>query len=692
MGKTLLLEIGTEEIPARFMKGAFEYMKSFLASRFNELRISYDEIDATGTPRRLVLLAKNVAEKQRDVEQEVMGPPAKVAFDATGSVTKAGEGFARAQGVNVEDLKVKTTPKGEYVYVVKREEGKPTIEVLPAVFEEMIRRFPFPKSMRWGRRKIRFARPIHWFLALFGEEVVSFSVEDLKSDRFTYGHRFLAPDAFEVRTPEEYFDVMEKAYVVCDHRVREALIKKQVREQAEKVGGVPDDDEQLLNEVNFLVEYPVATTGRFSEEYLELPEAVLTTTMKEHQRYFPVFDKDGRIKPYFVVVNNIITDDMELITRGNERVLRARLADAKFFFDEDKKTPLIEMFKKLKDVVFQEKLGTSYDKVMRFREIALWLAEKIAPEKKELVDRCALLAKADLESQMVCEFTELQGVMGREYARIQGEPEEVYEGIFEHYLPRFSGDELPETITGAIVGIADRIDTIVGCFGIGLIPTGSEDPYGIRRDTLGIIQVLLAKELNISLSELIDKSLELLGDRIERDPEEVKRDVLEFFRQRLYHLWVSEGYRYDLVEAVLSAGFDNIVDARKRLDALSEFSKEPDFEALMVTFKRVVNIIPKDFDERDVDPSLFEKEEEKSLFEAVKEIESRVEELVNKGDYLGALKLIASLKEKVDAFFDNVLVMDKDEAKKRNRLALLNRIASLFKKIADLKKVAVQKK
>ncbi len=692
MGRTLLLEIGTEEIPARFMKGAFEYMKSFLASKFDELRIDYEDIDATGTPRRLVLLAKNVAEKQRDVEQEVMGPPARVAFDATGSVTKAGEGFAKAQGVSVEDLKVKETPKGEYVYVVKKEEGKPTIEILPAIFEEMIKKFPFPKSMRWGRRKIRFARPIHWFLALFGKDVVKFSIEDLESGNFTYGHRFLAPDKIEIKEPEEYFAALKKAYVVCDHREREAIIKKQVEEEAKKVNGIPDDDKDLLNEVNFLVEYPVATIGRFSEEYLELPEAVLTTTMKEHQRYFPVFDKNGRIMPYFIVVNNIITDDMELITKGNERVLKARLADAKFFFDEDKRTPLMDMFEKLKNVVFQEKLGTSYEKVMRFREIALWLAEKLAPEKRELVDRCAILCKADLESQMVCEFTELQGVMGREYAKIQGEPEEVYEGIFEHYLPRFSGDELPKTITGALVGIADRIDTIVGCFGIGLIPTGSEDPYGIRRDTLGIIQVLLAKELEVSLSELIDESLNLLKDRIERDPQEVKKDVLEFFRQRLYHLWVSEGYRYDLVEAVLSAGFDNVVDAKRRLDALSELSKDPDFEALMVTFKRVVNIIPQDFDEADVDTSLFDKDEERKLFDAVKEIESKVEELIDKGNYLEALKLIASLKDKVDAFFDNVLVMDKDEAKRKNRLSLLNRIASLFRKIADLKKVALQKK
>ena len=692
MSKTLLLEIGTEEIPARFMLDAIEYMKNFVKQKFDELRVDYHEVDATGTPRRLVLVVKGVAEKQKDLEQEIIGPPAKVAFDATGAVTKAGEGFAKAQGVSVDSLGIKKTPKGEYVYVVKKEEGKPTIELLPSLFEEMIKKFPFPKSMRWGKRKIRFARPIHWFLALFGDEVVKFSVEDIESSNVTYGHRFLSKGALTVNNPDEYFSKLKNAYVVVDHRERKRTIWEQVSEKAREVGGIPDEDEELLNEITFLVEYPVATLGRFSKKYLELPVEVLTTTMKEHQRYFPVFDREGKILPYFVVVNNIITDDMDLITRGNERVLKARLEDAKFFFDEDKKTPLEEMFEKLRNVVFQEKLGTSYEKVMRFKEIALWLADRVAPDKKEKIERCALLCKADLESQMVYEFPELQGVMGREYARIQGEDPEVADGIFEHYLPRFAGDKLPKTVTGAIVGIADRIDTVVGCFGIGLVPTGSEDPYGIRRDTLGIIQVILAHGFRISLSELVKKALELLKEKIEEDPDKVCHDVLSFIKQRLYHLWVSEGYRYDLVEAVLDAGFDDIVDAKKRLDALAELSKDPQFEALMTTFKRVVNIIPEEFTKVDVDSNLFEKDVESMLYKAVQEIEGKVSRCIAEGNYYEALKLLASLKEKVDNFFDNVLVMDKDVAKRENRLALLNRIASLFSKIADLRKVVLQKK
>ena len=691
MTRTLLFEIGTEEIPAGFMEPALSFMERYITRAFNTQRVDHGDIITMGTPRRLVLMAKDVAETQRDKVEEVMGPPAKVAFDEAGNPTKAALGFARGQGVAVEDLKVKETPKGAYVYVLKEEKGGQTMELLPGILEQLVRSIPFKKSMRWGNRDIRFARPIHWFLALFGEEVVEFEIEGIKSGRITYGHRFLAPDPIELARPEDYMEAMEKARVVVDHKARRASIWEQVQREAARVGGVPQEDEDLLDEVNFLVEYPVATCGTFDQEFLELPPEVLITPMKEHQKYFPVFDREGKLMNHFVVVNNILTDDMDLITQGNERVLRARLADARFFFQEDKETPLMDMFEKLKDVVFQEKLGTSYEKVMRFRQLALFMAEKVAPDKKDLVDRTALLCKADLESQMVYEFPELQGVMGREYARIQGEPREVYLGIYEHYLPRFAGDELPTTVTGALVGIADRIDTIVGCFGIGLIPTGSEDPYGIRRDTLGIIHVILSQGFRLSLGELIDKALEILGDKVERDPRQVKEEVLNFLRQRLYHLWISEGFRQDLVDAVLSAGFDDLVATKKRLEALVAFSQDPNFEALMTTFKRVVNILPPDFIRDQVDPQFLTKEEEKALYQALLQLEGKVKELVAQENYLEALKTIATLKEKVDAFFDGVLVMDKDEAIKNNRLALLKRIARLFTGIADLSKVVLSK-
>ncbi len=691
MGRRFLFEIGTEEIPAGFMIPALSFMEGFIKRAFNENRIEHGTIETYGTPRRLSVLVDGVSETQRDKVEEVMGPPASVAFDGEGKPTKAALGFAKGQGVDVEALQVKETPKGAYVYVIREEKGGSTKELLPGILEKLVRSIPFRKSMRWAEREIRFARPIHWFLALFGEEVVEFEIEGIRSGRITWGHRFLAPGPIELHRPEEYVETLRNAKVIVDHRERRDLVWEQVKEEAARVGGVPLEDKGLIEEVNFLVEYPVATCGTFDPEFLELPPEVLITPMKEHQKYFPVFDHSGRLMNHFVVVNNTLAPDMDLITQGNERVLRARLADARFFFQEDKEIPLMEMLERLKDVVFQEKLGTSYEKVMRFRQLAALIARQVTPDKMDLVDRTALLCKADLESQMVYEFPELQGVMGREYARIQGEPEEVYLGIFEHYLPRFSGDNLPTTVTGAIVGIADRIDTIVGCFGIGLIPTGSEDPYGIRRDALGIVHVIFHKGFRISLNALIEKSLEILGDKVERDPVQVRSDVLSFLRQRLYHMWVSDGSRHDLVDAVLSAGFDDMVAAYKRLKCLEAFSQDPSFEALMITFKRVVNILPKGFISETVEPHLFETQEERALYQALLDLEGRVKALVEREEYTEALRTIATLKEKVDAFFDGVLVMTEDERIRDNRLALLKRIANLFMGLADLSKVVVGK-
>ena len=691
MGRELLFEIGVEEIPASFMLPALDAMGKMVKRELENQRIDHGEIITWGTPRRLVLRVLDMAESQRDKEERVMGPPVSVAFDADGNPTKAAEGFCKSQGVSLDEIERVTTPKGEYLSVVKREAGKGTLEILREFLPNLMAKIPFKKSMRWADYNFRFARPIHWILALFGEEVVEFSIEDISSGRVTYGHRFLAPQPITLESPEGYQERLREAYVVVDHNERKETIWKGVSQKAQEVGGVAMEDEDLLDEINFLVEYPVPLRGSFEEEYLSLPKEVLITPMKEHQRYFPIFNEKGELLPHFVVVSNMVTDDMDLIVEGNERVLRARLADAKFFFEEDKKVPLEKYFEKLKDVVFQEKLGTSYEKVMRFRELAKKIAQKVAPDKSDLVDRTALLAKADLESQMVYEFPELQGVMGREYARIQGEDPLVADGIFEHYLPRFAGDDIPSTVTGAIVGIADRLDTIVGCFGIGLIPTGSEDPYGIRRDVLGMLRTISEKGYRLSLVELIEESSRLLKDKMERPAEEVKNDVISFIRQRLYHQLVSQGYRQDLVDAVLSEAFDDVVETLKRVDALVEVSKDPQFEELMTTFKRVVNIIPEGFEESGVDPALLKEDAEKALFEEVERIAPEVEEAKAKEDYSGALAKIVALKSKVDSFFDNVLVMDKDERVKKNRLSLLNRIAGLFKGIADLSKVVLPK-
>ncbi len=691
MGRELLFEIGVEEIPASFMLPALDAMGKMVERELDNRRIDHGEIVTWGTPRRLVLRLLDMAERQRDKEERVMGPPASVAFDADGNPTKAAEGFCKSQGVGLDQVERVTTPKGEYLSVVKREAGSDTMDILREFMPLLMSKIPFKKAMRWADYDFRFARPVHWILALFGPDVVEFSIEEITSGRVSYGHRFLAPDPITFESPEGYQDRLKEAHVIVDHHQRKALIRQGVAEKASEVGGVPMDDEDLLDEINFLVEYPVPLRGTFEEEYLALPKEVLITPMKEHQRYFPVFDEKGNLLPHFIVVSNMVTDNMDLIVEGNERVLRARLADAKFFFEEDKRVPLERYFEKLKDVVFQEKLGTSYEKVMRFKELARRIAEKVAPDKLDKVERTSLLSKADLESQMVYEFPELQGVMGREYAKIQGEDPEVAEGIFEHYLPRFAGDEIASTVTGAIVSVADRLDTIVGCFGIGLIPTGSEDPYGIRRDVLGLLRTIGEKGFRLSLSELVDASARLLGEKMERPEEDVKGEVIAFIRQRFYNQLVSQGYRQDLVDAVLSEAFDDVVESMKRLDALVEVSRDPQFEQLMTTFKRVVNILPEGFQGGDVDESLLKEDAERTLFEDVKQVEPMVQNAKAREDYSGALSSVVKLKDKVDAFFDNVLVMDKDEKVKENRLALLGRIASMFKGVADLSKVVLTK-
>ncbi len=623
MKRHLLFEIGTEEIPARFMEGALAFIEKYTREKFTEYRIEHGNIKVTGTPRRLVLFVGDVAERQSRREEEIIGPPAERAFDVSGNVTKAGEGFARSHGVSVSDLKIKKTPKGEYVYIVKVDEGEETKKILPNFFIELVKSIPWPKSMRWGSRRIRFARPIHWFLALFGKEVIEFEIEGIKSGNVTYGHRFMSSGKIVINDPKVYFQKLKENFVIVDHVERRNLIWKQVEECANSIGAIVERDEKLLDEVNFLVEYPVALLGRFEKKYLELPQEVLKVTMKEHQRYFPVI-KNGKLEPYFIVVANIITNDMSVIVKGNERVLKARLNDARFFFNEDKKVPLEVMVEKLKNVVFQEKLGTSYEKVMRFRRIANYLAERLVPHKVSIVDRCAYLCKADLESQMVYEFPELQGIMGREYAYIKGEDSEVAEGIFEHYLPRFAGDELPRTDAGALVGIADRIDTIVGYFGIGVIPTGSEDPFGLRRDALAIIQIILDKKYRLDLRGLVRFTIEGLLDKISKKPDELEEEVISFFTTRLYSYFVNEGIRSDIVEAVIDTGVEDIYDLKLKIDALNEISKDEKFEDIMRTFKRVVNIIPEGFERVDVDENLFEKDEERKLYDAIRELEDRV--------------------------------------------------------------------
>jgi glycyl-tRNA synthetase beta chain len=688
MKQGMLLEIGTEEIPSRFIPAALEGMRELLKKDLEFQRVECGEIKVMGTPRRLTLFSE-LSDRQRPLEQERIGPPKSVAFDPEGKPTKAALGFAKKEGVRVEALGVVATDKGEYLCVRKREEGRATRDILSEILPRLITAIPFPKSMRWSGLGLRFARPIHWILALFNDEVIPFTLEHITSGPMTRGHRFLHPEPFQVKGLQDYLDGLRQAYVIVDPDERKELIRHSIKEAAQGAEGKPLEAEALLEEITYLVEYPVAVCGSFDKEYLALPREVLITAMQHHQRYIPVVNTKGKLLPAFVAVSNTKAQDMEVVTKGNERVLRARLADAQFFFQEDQKIPLEEHVEKLKGVIFQTKLGTSYEKVVRIQGMATKLAQELAPEAKDIAARGAYLCKADLVTEMVGEFPQLQGIMGKEYALLGSEAPPVAQVIFEHYLPRFAGDDLPASSAGAIVSIADKVDTIVGCFGVGLIPSGTSDPFALRRQTLGIIHIILGKGYRISLQGIIRMGMEPLLEKIERPPEEVQADCLAFFRGRFVGLLTSQGYPPDVVEAVLSVQCDDLVDARARVEAVSAFRGKSEFEPVTVAFKRVANILKGVDHTEKLDPTRFETPQEKALHEQYRKIARQFSAMINGGNYQGALGELAKLRPPVDALFDHVMVMAKDKKIRANRLALLDEISDLFSQMADFSQLAI---
>lgn len=685
MSKELLLEIGTEEIPAGFIQPALEQIKELTQKMLGNKRIKYEGIQVFGTPRRLVLYIDKIDEKQEDIKKEIVGPPKERAYDKDNLPTKAAIGFAKGQGVGVDDLKIKKTERGEYICAVKEEKGVESKNILETLLPKLITDISFPKSMRWGDSELKFVRPIHWILALLGGEVVDFVLDGIKSGSCSCGHRFLSPGIFEVKDFKTYLQKTKDAFVIIDQSERKDLIKNQIERAAKDNGGTVLEDENLLDTVVNLIEYPVAVCGSFDKEYLELPQEILITSMREHQKYFSIIDENGSILPHFIAISNLLAEDMDIIRSGNEKVLKARLADAKFFYKEDSKSPLADRLDDLKRVVFQEKLGTSYEKVSRFSELSRYLSRKLNADS-DIVVRAAQLCKADLVTGMVGEFPELQGVMGREYALLSGENPLVAKAIYEHYLPRFAGDSLPATIAGSIVSMADKIDTITGCFGIGLIPTGSEDPYALRRQALGIINIIIQKEYRLSLKELIKQAVKQLEGKIVRDADEVEDDVLQFMQQRMYHQLLAEGLRYDIVEAVLYHQFDDIRDCYQRIKALSTFKDKSEFEPLTTAFKRVIKIIP-DENMGEINTKYFEEEAEKELYKVFKDLEKEVEKNIKEENYYDALQKIANLRPLVDNFFDQVMVMVEDKKLKQNRLALLSAIGQLFSQIADFSRI-----
>jgi glycyl-tRNA synthetase beta chain len=686
-----VLEIGTEEIPSSFIPKALEEMKALLEKELQAQRIVYHDIKAMGTPRRLVLTSSDVALLQEGRSINVTGPARTIAFDKEGRPTKAALGFARGQGVAVDDLQTVQTEKGEYICLRKEEKGGETAALLVSILPRLIASIPFPKSMRWMDLDNSFARPIHWILALFDGKIVPFQIGNVAAGNLSRGHRFMAPGSFQVKDISEYIRRLKNSFVIVQPEERKDLILTELQRAAAEVSGQILPDDELLEIVTYLVEYPVPIRGGFHPEFLSLPREVLITAMREHQRYFSLCNAGGDLLPFFVTVSNTKPKDLKIVARGNERVLQARLSDAKFFFDEDRKIPLMDRLAGLKKVVFHSKLGTSYEKVQRNVELAKVLAEQIDPSLTETVKRAALLCKADLLTGMVGEFPTLQGVMGRVYARLSGEREDVALAIQEHYLPISAGGDLPSTPTGAILSIADKFDTIVGCFGVGLIPTGTTDPYALRRQTLGIIHIILEKRYALSLGPLIDRSLSLLADKIERARREIKGDVLEFFKGRIQNLLVARGLSADAVEAAATVGFDDLVDLAERAKALHDLKGEPDFEPLATAFKRVVNISKGHIPGR-IYPKRFEQDVERELFSAFQTINKKAEKRISQKDYPGALKEMTLLRQPIDEFFNGVLVMVEEDKIKANRLSLLGKIAHLFFKIGDFSKITTSEK
>lgn len=681
MTEDLLLEIGTEEIPAGYIPPILEQMEEKAISFFEEERVDYKEIAAYGTPRRLVLYAKEVSEEARDLEVEILGPSKKAAFDEEGRLTKAVIRFTQSQGVKVEDLKTKGTKRGEYLLAIKKLEGKATPLALQTILPKLITSLSFPKSMRWGEGELRFARPIRWLLALFGEDVINFGLDGIRAGRITYGHRFLAPNPIEIKGPSEYLRKLEKAYVLVLPERRKEIIQSELLKIAYEGGGRPFRNESLIDEVTYLVEYPVVIRGTFDKKFLKLPSEVLVAAMSEHQRYFPIEDSNGRLLNSFLVVSNGSEEAKENIRVGNERVLQARLEDAAFFFDQDMKISLEARLEKGKGRIFQEKLGTMYQKTERVVKLAQILVRQIDPTLEEKAKRAALLSKADLSTEMVGEFPKLQGIMGYHYALCQGEDEEVAKAIREHYMPRFADDRLPETQVGMVVSMADKMDSVVSLFTVGLIPTGSEDPYALRRQAQGMINIILENNLTLSIRSLIKEAMGLL------DRENGRIDEIEaFFSQRITAALANKGIADDEIEAVMKSGFDDPLDTFYRAKALRGIRKEEDFEHWAVAFKRMMNIIKKEGGMRlaECNRGIFKEPAELTLYQTYRDTREEIERYIENMDYKKALAILATLREPVDRFFDDVLVMVEDERIRENRLTLLSNIASLFLRIADI--------
>lgn len=687
--KDLLFEIGVEELPASACEAAVRQLSEKAPKLIDETGIPHGKITIMATPRRLVVLIAKVKSAGEAATVEVKGPSKNAAYDDAGRVTNAGLGFAKSQGVDPAKLKVKIEGKGEYVFAVKKKPAPKATEVLPEALRKLAMSLEFDKSMRWAGYETRFSRPVRWIVALLGDEKLKIEFEMIDSGNTSYGARATGSQPIIVKNPADYFAKMKKAGIVVDHVERRKLIEKEIAHSAKKAGGRIADT-KVLDEVDFLVEAPNAVVGTFDTDFLKLPRPVIVTAMESHQRYFPVETDKGRLLPLFVVIHNGPAASADLIRTGHERVLRARLADALFFFSEDSKTALADRIDDLKGVVFHEKLGTVYAKTQRIKDLAAEIAEQLGYTDDEVAEteRAATLVKTDLTTNMVREFPDLQGVIGEEYARNDGHPKAVAAAIAEHYLPKNFGDKLPATKTGIAIGIADKLDTIVGCFGIGLVPTGSEDPYALRRQGQGIISIILDKKLPLELEPLIAKAyFSYEKQKVKLRPAgDILADLETFFGSRLKFHFTSEGFRYDVADAVLEGELNDLVATETAARVINELIGAKTLDDVLTGFERCFNL-SKNAKDGFVDATKFAHKSENKLLAAAETGEAAYEKYSNDGNVLSYLKSLAGMRPAIDKYFDDVLVMDEDPKVRANRLALLRKIARLYLAVADFSKI-----
>ena len=679
MAKDLLFEIGAEEIPAGFMPNILGQLKQLAETKLNDAHLPFESIATYGTPRRLALIVKGLADTSAEISERHKGPSASIAYDADGNATKAAIGFARGKGLDVADLVV----EDGYIYAETKTAGVPAKDIVTEMLPQLITGLNFPKSMHWGNLDAKFVRPVRWLVALLDEDVIPVEFATVQSGNVTRGHRFLGADEITIKNAASYVDTLKENFVMVDQDARRELISKQLHDMAASKNASIVWDDDLLEEINYLVEWPTALCGGFEESYLALPDAAIITPMKDHQRYFPLVDQDGKLLPMFLTVRNGSDHSIEVVQAGNERVLRARLDDAKFFFNEDRKKPLIDRQDGLTKIVFQEGLGNLADKTERLLKLGRVFGEECGLHEDTVVvlERATELAKTDLTTGMVTEFTELQGVMGKEYALLDGESPEVAEAIFEQYLPRFAGDVLPQTEAGKVLSIIDKVDNIVATFSRGLIPTGSQDPYALRRQTIGILNILLGSEWNISLRPIFKASMELLNVAADKQ-EELLSQVEEFFTLRLKNIFLDREVPHHVIDLLLSNNELSVADAEGLVNALLANRIDENVE-LVQAYTRMYNLV-KDVEYTGVNSDLLKEDAEKALFEAASKASEASLAAWEAGDYAAVVAVPATLVPTINQFFEDVMVMDKDEAIKANRLQLVRLAYSVMAIIGDI--------